>query len=158
MGLSLSWEPFDWGRKKNEIAEKRDAVTQDKNTETSTERKVIMDVDDKYRQILQSWSKLRRNGSRRRRLIENLTRLQESIQSSGRAAEVVLQAQPNSLKPTQTTSTLSRTIGPRKHNSNTPSARINEILTWLLLIAFLLSCNRQKVSLEKAPHPCGLPR
>jgi outer membrane protein len=59
VGVSLSWEPFDWGRKKNEIAEKRDTLAQDKNNQSSTERKVLMDVDDKYRAIQLSRSKLR---------------------------------------------------------------------------------------------------
>lgn len=93
VGLSLSWEPFDWGRKKNEIAEKRDTVTQDKNTETSTERKVIMDVDDKYRQILQSWSKLRSTRLTQKAAVENLRVYKNQYKVQAALLNVVLQAQ-----------------------------------------------------------------
>lgn len=72
VGLSLSWEPFDWGRKKNEIAEKRDTVAQDKNTVASAERKVIIDVDDKYRQMQQSRLKLRAAKLSQKAAVESL--------------------------------------------------------------------------------------
>jgi outer membrane protein len=93
IGVSLSWEPFDWGRKKNEIAEKRDTVTQDKNTETSTERKVIMDVDDKYRQIQQSWSKLHAASLTQKYATENLRVYQNQYKVQAALLKVVFQAQ-----------------------------------------------------------------
>lgn len=93
VGLSLSWEPFDWGRKKNEIAEKRDTVTQDKNTETSTERKVIMDVDDKYRNIQQSWAKLHTAGLTQRYATENLRVYKNQYKVQAALLKVVFQAQ-----------------------------------------------------------------
>ncbi len=93
VGLSLSWEPFDWGRKKNEIAEKSDTVKQDKNTETSSERKVIMDVDDKYRQMQQSWSKLRAARLSQRAALENLRVDRDQYEVQAALLKVVFQAQ-----------------------------------------------------------------
>jgi outer membrane protein TolC len=92
-GLSLSWEPFDWGRKKNEIAEKRDTVEQDKNTEASAERKVIMDVDDKYRTMQQSWSKLRAARLSQRAAVENLRVDKNQYEVQAALLKVVFQAQ-----------------------------------------------------------------
>lgn len=93
VGVSLSWEPFDWGRKKNEIAEKRDTVKQDKNTETSTGRKVIMDVDDKYRQVQQDWSKLRAATLTQRAASENLRVDKNQFEVHAALLNVVFQAE-----------------------------------------------------------------
>lgn len=93
VGLSFSWEPFDWGRKKNEIAEKRDTVTQDKNTETSAQRKVIMDVDDKYRQMQQSWSKLRAAELSQKAALENLRVDNNQYKAQAVLLKVVFQGQ-----------------------------------------------------------------
>ncbi len=93
VGLSLSWEPFDWGRKKHEIGEKGSTVAQDKNTETSATRKVIMDVDDKYRQLQQSWSKLRVAKLSQRAALENLRVNQNQYEVKAALLQVVFQAQ-----------------------------------------------------------------
>ena len=93
VGVSLSWEPFDWGRRKNEIAEKKDTVTQDKNTELSTQRKIIMDVDDKYRQIQQSWSKLKAARLSQKAALENLRVDTNQYKVQAALLKVVFQAQ-----------------------------------------------------------------
>jgi outer membrane protein TolC len=93
VGVSLSWEPFDWGRKKHEIAEKRNTVSQDKNNQTETERKVIMDVDDKYRQMQQSWSKLRVAKLSQRAAIEALRVNKNQYEVQAVLLKVVFQSQ-----------------------------------------------------------------
>ena len=93
VGVSLSWEPFDWGRKKNEIGEKRDTVTQDRNTEASAERKVIMDIDNNYRQMQQSWSKLRAAKLSQRAALENLRVDKNEYEVHAALLKVVFQAQ-----------------------------------------------------------------
>ena len=93
VGVSLSWEPFDWGRKKNEIAEKRNTTTQDKNTESSTTRKVIMDVDDKYRQMQQSWAKIRSAKLSQKAALESLRVDKNQYEVQASLLKVVLQAQ-----------------------------------------------------------------
>jgi outer membrane protein TolC len=93
IGLSLTWEPFDWGRKKNEMAEKRDTIFQDRNTQTSTERKVIMDVDDKYRQIQQTSSKLNTAQVTQRAAAESLRVDKNQYEVQAALLKVVLQAE-----------------------------------------------------------------
>jgi outer membrane protein len=92
-GVSLSWEPFDWGRKRNEMAEKRDTVSQDKNTEASAQRKVIIDVDNNYRQMQQSWSKLRAAGLSQQAATENLRVDKNQYEVQAVLLKVVFQAQ-----------------------------------------------------------------
>ena len=77
----------------NEIAEKRDTVTQDKNTQTSTERKVIMDVDDKYRSIQQSWAKLHTSSVTQKYATENLRVYKNQYRVQAALLKVVFQAQ-----------------------------------------------------------------
>jgi outer membrane protein TolC len=93
VGVSLSWEPFDWGRRKNEVAEKKDTVTQDKNTEASTRRKVILDVDNKCRQMQQSWAKLRVAKINQKAALENLRVDKNQYEVKAALAQVVFQAE-----------------------------------------------------------------
>jgi outer membrane protein TolC len=59
VGLSVSWEPFDWGRKKHEMAEKRRRIAQARNSHQDTLASVLIDVNEKYRQLRHSRSQLR---------------------------------------------------------------------------------------------------
>jgi outer membrane protein TolC len=59
VGLSVSWEPFDWGRKKNEAAQKRHTVEQARNSQQDAVNAVLMNVNDKYRQLRQSRTQLK---------------------------------------------------------------------------------------------------
>lgn len=92
-GVSLSWEPFDWGRKKNEMAEKRDTLSQDKNNESGVARKIVIDVDNNYRQMQQSWSKLRAARITQKAAAESLRVEKNQFQVQSALLQVVLQAQ-----------------------------------------------------------------
>jgi outer membrane protein TolC len=59
VGVSVSWEPFDWGRKKHEAAEKQHTVAQARNSQQDAINTVLLDVNDKYRQLRQSRTQLR---------------------------------------------------------------------------------------------------
>lgn len=59
VGLSLSWEPFDWGRKKQELSQKLQAVEQARNAAADTESLIVIDVNDKHRELLQDRLRLR---------------------------------------------------------------------------------------------------
>jgi len=59
MGVVVSWEVFDWGRKKHQLAEKEKAVEQAKNGLKETEDQVLVDVGDKLRKLQQSGQALR---------------------------------------------------------------------------------------------------
>jgi outer membrane protein TolC len=54
VGVVVSWEVFDWGRKKHQLAEKELAIDQAKNELKETEDKVLIDVGDKLRKLQQS--------------------------------------------------------------------------------------------------------
>jgi outer membrane protein TolC len=49
VGFFLSWEPFDWGRRRNNIAEKAKTVDQARNGAQETETKIAVEVGAKYR-------------------------------------------------------------------------------------------------------------
>jgi outer membrane protein TolC len=51
VGVSLTWEPFDWGRKKHESAEKQRSIDQAALARREAENQVLADVNDKYRQL-----------------------------------------------------------------------------------------------------------
>jgi len=59
VGINVSWEPFDWGRKKHEIAGKQRTIEEARNAEKDTVNAVLMDVNDKYRQLRRSQAQLR---------------------------------------------------------------------------------------------------
>ena len=59
VGFSLTWEPFDWGRRKHEAAEKRHVIEQARNSGQDTINAVVIDVNEKYRQLRQSRNQLR---------------------------------------------------------------------------------------------------
>jgi outer membrane protein TolC len=59
VGLSVSWEPFDWGRKRHETAEKAHTVEQARNSNLDAVNSVLIDVNEKYRQLRQSRTQLR---------------------------------------------------------------------------------------------------
>ncbi len=51
VGVTVSWEFFDWGRKKSQLAEKEMAVEQAKNGLKEAEDQVLVDVGDKLRKL-----------------------------------------------------------------------------------------------------------
>jgi outer membrane protein TolC len=59
VGLSVTWEPFDWGRKKHELAEKRWTIEQARSSEQDAVNSVLIDVNTKYRQLRHSRAQLR---------------------------------------------------------------------------------------------------
>jgi len=48
-GFFFSWEPFDWGRKRNLVAEKTKTVEQARNGAQETESQIAVEVGMKYR-------------------------------------------------------------------------------------------------------------
>src|SRR6266566_4981288 len=59
VGVVVSWEFFDWGRKKHQLSEKDKAVEQAQNGLQETEDQVLIDVGDKLRKLQQSGQALR---------------------------------------------------------------------------------------------------
>jgi len=54
VGVSVEWEVFDWGRKKREIAEKTKSIDQANNALLDTESQVLMEVNNRFRQMQES--------------------------------------------------------------------------------------------------------
>ena|GEM_PF-134246 len=72
VGVVVSWEFFDWGRKKHQLAEKDHAVEQAKQGLKETEEKVLIDVGDKLRKLQLSGQALRVAGLAEASAKENL--------------------------------------------------------------------------------------
>jgi len=53
-GFLLTWEPFDWGRKRNEMSEIGKAIEQAETSLRETQNQVLIEVGDKYRKLRQS--------------------------------------------------------------------------------------------------------
>ncbi len=53
-GFYLSWEPFDWGRRRNNVAEKAKTVEQARNGVQEIETKIAVEVGAKFRKWQES--------------------------------------------------------------------------------------------------------
>jgi outer membrane protein len=53
-GLAFKWEVFDWGRKRDQLAEKARTIEQAKEFLRQTENRVLIDVSDKFRKLQQT--------------------------------------------------------------------------------------------------------
>ena len=54
IGIVVKWEVFDWGRKKNQLAEKDQAIEQARNALHEAESLVLIEVGDKFRKLQQT--------------------------------------------------------------------------------------------------------
>src|SRR6266478_2488029 len=59
VGVVMSWEPFDWGRKKRQLAEKSKTIEQAENSLKETEEQILIEVGDKFRRLQQTQQALR---------------------------------------------------------------------------------------------------
>ncbi len=59
VGVVMSWEPFDWGRKKRQLAEKSKTIEQAENALKETEDQIQIEVGDKFRRLQQTQQALR---------------------------------------------------------------------------------------------------
>ena len=91
VGLSLTWEPFDWGRKKSEAAEKQHTVEQADNAAAAASL-VVIDVIQNYRQLQQSRAQLRVASLTQQTAIENLRVAKNKYAVEGVLLKDVLQA------------------------------------------------------------------
>src|SRR6266576_2473379 len=59
VGVVMSWEPFDWGRKKRQLAEKSKTIEQAENSLKETKDQILIEVGDKFRRLQQTQQALR---------------------------------------------------------------------------------------------------
>ena len=95
VGIGVSWEPFDWGRKKHEAAEKRRTVQQARNSGQDAINSVLLDVNDKYRQLRQSRTQLRVARMTRETALESLRVTRNKFAVQNVLLKDVLQGQVN---------------------------------------------------------------
>ncbi len=58
-GLSLKWEPFDWGRRQHELAEKQKTIEQARNAVRDAENRVLADINHRFRKLQEAILQLR---------------------------------------------------------------------------------------------------
>jgi outer membrane protein TolC len=59
VGVQVDWEVFDWGRKKRELAEKERTITQAGYSLEELESQVLMEVNSRYRRVMEACQLLR---------------------------------------------------------------------------------------------------
>jgi outer membrane protein len=59
LGIQVEWEIFDWGRKKRELSEKARTVSQADNSLLETESQVLIEVNDRFRQLQEACQLIR---------------------------------------------------------------------------------------------------
>jgi outer membrane protein TolC len=95
IGVSLSWEPFDWHRKKHEAAEKRRTVEQARISQREVESMVVMEVNDRHRQLAYRQAELRVARLAQQTAVENLRVTNNKFKLQAVLMKDVLQAQVN---------------------------------------------------------------
>jgi outer membrane protein TolC len=79
-GLQLTWEPWDWGRKRQELAEKRTKEEQAKVAVGATERGVLLEVRNAWRQLEGTRRQLALSDVAERASRQKLKEVQEQFQ------------------------------------------------------------------------------
>ncbi|MCI0390940.1 MAG: TolC family protein [Acidobacteria bacterium] len=59
VGFTLNWEPFDWGRRRHEMAEKRKTIEQAQEGLREAEALILREVSDRYRKLQEARALLR---------------------------------------------------------------------------------------------------
>jgi outer membrane protein len=59
VGFTVNWEPFDWGRRKRESAEKQKTIEQAREGLRESESQVLREVSDRYRKLQEARALLR---------------------------------------------------------------------------------------------------
>jgi outer membrane protein TolC len=59
VGFTLNWQPFDWGRRKHEMAEKQKTIEQAREGLRETETLILREVSDRFRKLQEARALLR---------------------------------------------------------------------------------------------------
>lgn len=93
IGVTVSWEVFDWGRKKHELAEKDLATAQARNSVRDAESGVLIDVNEKFNKLRQARQLLAVTQIDRDAAVENVRVLTHRYKVRMSLLKDVLQAQ-----------------------------------------------------------------
>ena len=58
-GFTLNWEPFDWGRRKHELAERERTIEQAREGLREAESLILIEVSDRFRKLREAQALLR---------------------------------------------------------------------------------------------------
>jgi outer membrane protein TolC len=94
-GMQLSWEPFDWGRKKHELVEKDRSIEQAQESLQDTEQRVVAEVGEKYRKLAEARALVRVAGLARDSSREGVRVAQSRYAERAILLSDALQAQSN---------------------------------------------------------------
>lgn len=95
VGLSLKWEPWDWGRRHQEYAAKRVKEEQARVGVGTTERSVLLEVRDAYRQLQNTRRQLALSDATEHAARQKLKEVQEQVKSQAALSRDLFQAQSN---------------------------------------------------------------
>lgn len=93
VGMSLRWEPWDWGRRRQEYQEKRVKEEQAKVGVSATERGVLLDVRNACRQLENTRRQLILSDATERAARQKLKELQEKVKRESALSRDLYQAQ-----------------------------------------------------------------
>ena len=93
VGMSLRWEPWDWGRKRHEYDEKRTREEQAKVGVGATERAVLLEVRDACRQLENTRRQLTLSSASERAARQKLKEIQEQVNREAALGRDLFQAQ-----------------------------------------------------------------
>jgi outer membrane protein TolC len=93
VGLSLRWEPWDWGRKHHEYEEKRAKEDQAKVEVGATERAVLLEVRNACRQLENTRRQLTLSDASERAARQKLKEVQEQAKREAALSRDLFQAQ-----------------------------------------------------------------
>jgi outer membrane protein TolC len=92
-GFMMTWEPFDWGRKRRELAAKTETVAQTQNMSRETESQVLIDVNSKFRNLQASRGQLQASRAAQEAAREKLKETLDAFKNETALIKDVLQAQ-----------------------------------------------------------------
>ncbi len=95
-GFYLSWEPFDWGRRRNNVAEKSKTVEQARNGLRETESQIAVEVGAKYRKWQEAALLLKATRTGRQAAAEQFRTTSNKYKEQAALIKDVLQAQARS--------------------------------------------------------------
>jgi outer membrane protein TolC len=93
VGVQLNWEPFDWGRKKREAAEKARVIAQATNSVREAEAQTMAEVNGQYRKVQETYGRLQVNQLARETAREKLRIMTNRYAQKAALLQDVLQAQ-----------------------------------------------------------------
>ena len=99
-GFLLTWEPFDWGRKRNTIREKTNSVQQARNGVGETESQIDVEVGAKYRKWQEASLLLGASRTAHEAAVEQLRETENRYKEKAALLKDLLEAQAQSSETT----------------------------------------------------------